>query len=719
MPVERSGMPLDALAPETRWVAWRNELRGGKLAKVPYAARGGRAKADDPSTWGTRAEAEARAKKLVNGHGGGIGIELGDLGGDIYLAGIDLDSCLDEDGTVEPWAVAILSTVPSYAEVSPSGRGLKVFFYIASRNVRPFLDRIGAQHGQWGVRRDVPGEDARDHGPAIEVYLSNRYFTVTGNKWPGAPDELTFFESANLDRLAALIPPGKTAGSTRGNGTDNSRSAIAFRKGRALCCGGRSFEEMCAELRADPETADWVREKGDAYGGRELRRIWERSSSGPQLSPKFSDDALAFEFTMQHAHELRYVAKWDSWLLWDGTRWKFEDTLKAFDLARLIARESAKQCPEPEEKSKVASARTVAAIERLARADRLHAATVDDWDSDHWLLNTPDGVVDLRSGHLLPHDPRRYMTKITAVAPSGDCPLWRKFLNEITGANAELQSFLQRIAGYVLTGSIREHALFFFYGTGGNGKGVFLNTLTAILADYAAVAPMETFIVSQGERHPTDLAGLRSARLVAAQETERGRHWAEAKVKALTGGDPITARFMRQDFFTYTPAFKLVIAGNHKPSLSGVDTAIRRRFHLVPFTVTVVNPDKELPDKLRTERAGILMWMIEGCLAWQEEGLNAPAIVRDATDTYLAEEDTIAQWIDECCLTGKHQWGIGGQLWQCWKAWAEANNERPGTRKAFAEAMAAHGYPAGKSQGVRGYVGIDLKPVERNRADFN
>ena len=141
--------------------------------------------------------------------------------------------------------------------------------------------------------------------------------------------------------------------------------------------------------------------------------------------------------------------------------------------------------------------------------------------------------------------------KITAVAPGGDCPRWLQFLDEITGGNVELQQFLQRVAGYSLTGSTKEHALFFAYGTGGNGKGVFLNTLSAILADYAAVAPMETFIASNAERHPTDLAGLRGARLVTSQETEEGRRWAESKIKALTGGDPITARFMRQDFFTY------------------------------------------------------------------------------------------------------------------------------------------------------------------------
>src|SRR5947209_1419611 len=169
MPPGQGCTPFDALAHELRWVAWRIEIRGGKRTKDPYAPSGGRARADDPLTWGTRDEAERCAARLVNGQGGGVGIQLGDLGTDVHLAGIDLDSCLGEDGTLAEWAQAILDAVPSYAEVSPSGHGLKLFFYMMISDARPFLDRIGAQYGQWGVRRDVPGKDARGHGPAVEV----------------------------------------------------------------------------------------------------------------------------------------------------------------------------------------------------------------------------------------------------------------------------------------------------------------------------------------------------------------------------------------------------------------------------------------------------------------------------------------------------------------------------------------------------------------------
>src|SRR3954451_24236321 len=188
------------------------------------------------------------------------------------------------------------------------------------------------------------------------------------------------------------------------------------------------------------------------------------------LSPEFSEDALALEFSARHKHELRYVKKWGSWLLWDGTRWRFENTYRAFDLARAVAREFANTCSKDGPAKKIASASTVAAIEKLARADRRHARTVDDWDRDPWLLNTPGGTVDLQTGKMLKHDPERYITKITAVTPKGDCPRWLQFLDEITGGNVELQRFLQRVAGYSLTGSTKEHALFFAYGTGGNGK---------------------------------------------------------------------------------------------------------------------------------------------------------------------------------------------------------------------------------------------------------
>ena len=257
-------------------------------------------------------------------------------------------------------------------------------------------------------------------------------------------------------------------------------------------------------------------------------------------------------------------------------------------MARRICRDASAECNGKKgEKAALASAKTVSAIERLAKSDRRIAATIDQWDADPWLLNTPDGVVDLRTGTLRAHRASDYMTKITVAGPGGACPIFLRFLDRITGSDPELVAYLRRALGYALTGITREHALFFGYGTGANGKSVLLSTVAGILGDYHKTAPIETFTASNVDRHPTDLAMLRGARLVTATETEEGRQWAESRIKTLTGGDRVSARFMRQDFFEFTPQFKLFIAGNHRPGLRSVDEAIRRRFHLVPFAVTI------------------------------------------------------------------------------------------------------------------------------------
>ena len=303
------------------------------------------------------------------------------------------------------------------------------------------------------------------------------------------------------------------------------------------------------------------------------------------------------------------------------------------------------------------------------------------------------------------------MTKITAVAPNGACPLWRKFLNRIFAGDAELIAFVQRVAGYTLTGSTREHAMFFGFGTGANGKSVLINTISGILGDYHRTAAIETFTASKFDRHPTDLAGLRGARLVTAIETEEGRRWDEAKIKTLTGGDRIAARFMRQDFFEYVPAFKLVIAGNHKPSLRSVDESMRRRFNLLPFTVTIPpeDRDRDLPEKLKAEWPGILHWMIQGCLEWQRIGLAPPQAVRDATAAYLEAEDAVGAWIEECCQCGPQAWASRSTLFAAWNRWATNAGEYVGSQHRFIQALETRGFVPERKRTGRGFAGIELR----------
>jgi putative DNA primase/helicase len=428
------------------------------------------------------------------------------------------------------------------------------------------------------------------------------------------------------------------------------------------------------------------------------------------ISPAHSDEALALRFAERHANNLRYVADWGKWLRWDGTCWRFDNTLHAFDLARRICREAANEANKPKMQMAIASAKTVAAIERLAKSDRRLAATIDQWDADPWLLNAPGGMVDLRTGKIRQARVEDYCTKITAVSTSGDCPTWYAFLHRVTGGDEELIAFLRRVCGYALTGVTHEHALFFLYGTGANGKSVFISTIAGILGDYHTTAPIETFTASQSERHPTDLAGLRGARLVTATETEEGRRWAESKIKALTGGDKISARFMRQDFFEFAPAFKLMIAGNHKPGLRSVDEAIRRRFHLIPFSVTIpaVERDRDLAERLKAEWPGILAWMVDGCLEWQATGLQPPVAVTDATAAYLAAEDALAEWLDECCWRDPKTWTASSALFGSWSEWATKAGEPPGTQKRFVQNLEARGFLPRRQMHGRGFDGLRI-----------
>jgi putative DNA primase/helicase len=321
-------------------------------------------------------------------------------------------------------------------------------------------------------------------------------------------------------------------------------------------------------------------------------------------APLHSEEALALAFAERHADKLRYVAKWGQWFVWDGTCWRVDETREVFSLARKLCREAAAVVNKSSERKRIASAKTRAAVVSLAGEDPRLTATVNQWDADPWLLNTAEGVVELRTGKLREHRPEDYMTKQAAVSPKkGKCPLWKKFMATVTGGDEKLQRYLQRVSGYCLTGDTSEQELFFFYGSGHNGKGVWVLTVSGILADYHTSTSIETFTVSQGERHPTELAGLMGARLVTSAETEEGRRWSEARIKEMTGGDKISARFMRQDFFNFFPQFKLLFSGNHMPALRTVNKAITRRFNRIPFTVTIPSEevDTELSKKLKAE----------------------------------------------------------------------------------------------------------------------
>lgn len=422
-------------------------------------------------------------------------------------------------------------------------------------------------------------------------------------------------------------------------------------------------------------------------------------ANGP--GAEVSEDAIALAFTETYRDTLRFDHDVGRWFRWDGTSWKRDGTDLAMHYTRQFARELS------EAKRALCKASVASGAERFARADRAHAVTNEIWDADPFLLGTPGGTVDLKTGVMSEPEPAQYISKQTAIAPEHGAPvLWLKFLREAMDGDEALVTFLQRWCGYCLTGDTREHALVFAFGDGGNGKGVFMNTFAALMGDYAVTAGMETFTASKHDRHSTELAMLRGARIVTASETEEGRAWAEAKIKAITGGDPITARFMRQDNFTFTPQFKLNIAGNHAPSLRNVDDAMRRRFNIIPFTTKPECPDRQLYEKLKPEWGQILAWAIRGCRDWLAHGMGRPEAVLTATKEYFADQDLAGQWFEERCDLTPGRFDTVAKFYADWSAFAKEHGEEPGSSKSFGQMMKKRGFisQSMRSSGVNAKV---------------
>lgn len=435
-----------------------------------------------------------------------------------------------------------------------------------------------------------------------------------------------------------------------------------------------------------------------------------------------SEDRVARRFAAQHAGRLRFCHDAGAWFAWDGAAWRHDRTGLALRLMRELARAVDKEVAEARAhdavppSDKAGGTRFLAGAERFARGEAAFAAPAA-WDVDPMLIATSAGTVELTTGILRPADPADGITRTTAVAPAetADCPLWRRFLDEITGGDPDLQRFLQRFLGYCLTGETCEHTLLFLHGEGGNGKTVFLNTVAGILGDYAAVAVLDAFTQGAKGGGPTaDLAMLAGARLVTASENEEGRAWAEARLKLLTGGDPVTARLPRRKFRTFRPNFKLIVAGNHAPALKTVDAAMRRRFCLVPFAFVPAEPDVRFETKLKTEWPGILRWMIEGCLDWQMAGLVRPESVETATAAYLGGQDLVGQFIEEACETGQPSFTeTAAALYAAWVGYARAAGEAPGARRRFAAQLERRGMMRGRTMHARVYHGLRLRaPAE-------
>jgi putative DNA primase/helicase len=474
--------------------------------------------------------------------------------------------------------------------------------------------------------------------------------------------------------------------------------------------GGRRLGELIPKL---PEKiADFL-----GWGRRnmrEQRRHYMRTDLGN-----------AERFVDAHQDHVLWCPARKAFLCWDGKRYSWDERGEVVKLAHATARgifhEAAEAEGEDEQKAitkwALASQSESRINAMLSQARPYLAVGMEDLDRDPWLVNCQNGTLDLRTGKLKAHDPADRITKVVPVDhdPGASCPRFERFLKEAL-VDAALIKFVKRYSGYTLTGVTRERLLAILYGFGKNGKTTLVELLHEALGDYARNTDVETLLIKKYQGVGNDVAALKGARFVSAAEVEKGRRLAESKVKQLTGRDTVTARFLFGENFDFKPEFKLWLSTNNKPVIQGTDDAIWDRIRLIPFTQRFEGPkaDPKLPDKLRAELAGVFAWMVEGCLEWQEHGLEEPKTVADATKQYREEMDTLAAFFEDRCVIREGLLAPASCLYKQYQIWCDDAGEHAETQKMFGMRLSERGFVSekikrGQHKDRKGWRGIGLR----------
>jgi putative DNA primase/helicase len=602
-----------------------------------------------------------------------------------------------------------------YAFVSPSGAGLKV-----------------------GIRV-VPLPIDTDTYRTAWVYVASHYQKLFGVTWDKAckdvsrtcfvswdPDLYVNYDAIEMDLTGLgwecwLATMGDHPAGT-GFHDPMMRAAASYAR---LAAGDRDAFIQAVEVRL--KEANWDRDVSNRfpseveaaidsalakYATTDAHKRRNGQHPPPLTDLPLSDTTNAYKLVERHGEDLRYCFLFKKWIVWYRNRWSLDDTGQVMRWAKDTVKALAHTIDILDDKKAIqelfrhikTSLATPKLKAMIESAQSELPVSPDDLDTDRWLWNCHSGTVDLRTGELRPHQRGDLITKLAPVMydPDAMCPTWLTFLDRIMAGDVDLIRFLQKAIGYALTGDTREQCLFLLYGVGANGKSTLIDTLLALLGDYAKQAEFTTFLQRQYDTVRNDIAALRGARFVSEVEAGDGRRFAEPLLKLVTGGDTIRARFLYQEEFEYKPQFKLFLATNHKPNIKGTDHAIWRRIRLVPFTVTIpeAEQDQELPARLREELSGILTWAVEGCLAWQEEGLGIPAVVKAATDDYRNEMDIVGQFLDERCLFDPSVSTQATTLYTAFKTWCQQSGEQELTQTAFGLRLKERGYQPEKTSGL-------------------
>jgi putative DNA primase/helicase len=645
---------------------------------------------------------------------------------------VDLDHALDpKTGALKIWAQDIVDALDSYTEWSPSGEGVHIILL----NSKPL------EHG------------TRFPNLGIEIYDNERYFTVTGNRVLSASDtvldrtkelhqfSITAAQDASIvkrildraknDPKVARLWAGDATDYTHNTGQPDLSAADLALAGIIASISGSEKEVVDRVFRySGLMRSKWLRDdyRAVTLDKAVMGRITQQAQASLDAGTfDLTDSGNARRLVKTCGDDIRYSREM-GWLAWNGSQWTRDDAAP-WSAARLVSQAIAaevqiaptkKRAQELLAWSYVSQSYThTRAMVELCRQDtalRLHALQLDTQTT---LLNTPGGVVDLYTGALTPHSRALLMTKITNAPydPTAACPHWLAFLDKIFNGDQELISFIQRAVGYSLTGAVVERAFFILWGAGANGKTTFIETIAGLLGDYSQKTAVDTFLQKKfGNTTSTEVASLRGARFVHCAEVNVGSRLDESRIKEITGGDQLSARFMRQDPFNFTPECKVWMSTNHKPQISGTDDAIWSRVKLIPFTVQIPEaeqtPRDVMMETFSRESAGILNWAVKGCVEWKKHKLGSASAMSTATQEYREEEDKLGDFLSTCCeVDPAKQMKVDAQkLYEAYSTFTATNGEQPWTMHGFGRALSERGIAKKRATGgatVR--VGIRLK----------
>ena len=579
----------------------------------------------------------------------------------------------------------------------------------------------------------APGLDTRSNGGLIvatpSVHISgNRYQWVEGY----SPFDITLVEAPGWllklmeewkSTLAPFGMPNKAGSSISETIDEGSRNSTLTSLAGTMRAKGMTEESIYAALLA--ENIARCNPPLDKAEIKTIAHSVSRYQPNPPQKKYYhrTDSGNAERLRDRFGSIIRYCPAFKYWLVYDGCSWS-KETGELMQFAIKTARDMLTQasCIENEtaRKELVRHAMQSENVGKLKAmidvASNLEGLiiTPDDLDADIWKLNCKNGVVDLKTGKLIPHKREYYMSKLCLAEynPDSHAPIWMEFLNDITGGSRKLMKYLQKAISSALSGDTSEQVLFVLYGTGANGKSTFLNTISDLLGDYAKNTPSETFMAKRVDTIGNDIARLQGARLVTAIEINEGQRLSEALIKSITGGDRVTARFLYGEYFDFQPQFTPFLVVNHRPVIRDTSHSIWRRIKLIPFTVTIPEDkkDKQLPAKLREELPGILSWALEGCLLWQKEGLEMPDEVKTATEVYREDMDTFSVFIEECCVIEEGRKVSNRGIRYAYETWCRENGDYPLGQKLFNTKMTECGFVVKRSgaNGSRDWHGIGL-----------